>query len=301
MFQYVKTALNRQPMPLKPMTPPHDPIRETLLPLGRDRSLVAIASQPQIHLGRPAVVLVNAGVIHRVGPHRLHVRLARRLATAGQLAIRMDLSGIGDSGPLPEQLGFRASSVADISTAADHLTTGASTASIIVFGICSGADNALAAAEADPRIVGLVLVDPPCYATSGSRRRALRARLRDPRAWRGLPARLLGRWRKRPAADAHAQSQAANAGRQPPAQDVYGRQLQALVDRGVRILSVYTSAQGMRYNHRDQFFEWFPALRDRLDVHYLADANHTLTELSKQAAFIDLVVDWCDRRFAATP
>lgn len=283
------------------MTPRHDPIRETLLPLGRDRTLVAIASQPPTaDVARPAVVLVNAGVIHRVGPHRLHVRLARRLAEAGHLAIRMDLSGIGDSDPLPERLSFRASSVADIRTAADHLTTGASAASIIVFGICSGADNALAAAEADPRIVGLVLVDPPCYATPGSRRRALRRRLRDPQAWRALPARLLGRLRRSPPAEAHTGSRDANAGRQPPAEAAYGRQLEALVDRGVRILSVYTSAQGTRYNHPDQVFEWFPALRGRLDVHYLADANHTLTELSKQAAFIDLVADWCGRRFPAT-
>ena len=283
------------------MTTQHAPIHETLLPLGRDRILVAIASQSHAGFARPAVVLVNAGVIHRVGPHRLHVRLARRLAEAGHLAVRMDLSGIGDSDPLPERLSFRASSVADIRTAADHLTTAASTAAIIVFGICSGADNALAAAEADPRIVGLVLVDPPCYATPGSRNRALRARLRDPQAWRGLPGRLLGRWRERPPTDGSADAQAANAGRLPPPQEVYGRQLETLVERGVRILSVYTAAQGARYNHPEQLFEWFPTLRGRLDVHYFADANHTLTELSKQAAFIDLVADWCERRFPATP
>ena len=283
------------------MTTQHAPIHETLLPIGRDRTLVAIASQPRTGFARPAVVLVNAGVIHRVGPHRLHVRLARRLAEAGHLAVRMDLSGIGDSDPLPERLSFRASSVADIRTAADHLTTAASTAAIIVFGICSGADNALAAAEADPRIVGLVLVDPPCYATPGSRNRALRARLRDPQAWRGLPGRLLGRWRERPPTDGSADAQAANAGRLPPPQEVYGRQLETLVERGVRILSVYTAAQGARYNHPEQLFEWFPTLRGRLDVHYFADANHTLTELSKQAAFIDLVADWCARRFPATP
>ena len=64
---------------------------------------------------------------------------------------------------------------------------------------------------------------------------------------------------------------------------------------------MYTAAQGARYNHPEQLFEWFPTLRGRLDVHYFADANHTLTELSKQAAFIDLVADWCARRFPATP
>ncbi|MEQ1513544.1 MAG: alpha/beta fold hydrolase [Lysobacteraceae bacterium] len=271
-------------------------IPEHVVRLGEHRTLLAIASAPPLPRGAPAVLLVNAGVIHRIGPHRLHVRLARRLAQAGHAVLRMDLSGIGDSGALPDQLGFRASSVADIRTAIDHLSAGDPAAAAIVFGICSGADNALAAAEADPRIVGLVLVDPPCYATTRARLRTLRSRLRDPAAWAALPAKLFNRVRTRlspPAKTANAPS----SGREPPPLDEYRRQLTALVARDVRILSIYSSAQGVRYNHTGQLYEWFPELRGRLDNVYYPGANHTFTEVAQQAVLISTVMDWCRRRF----
>jgi alpha-beta hydrolase superfamily lysophospholipase len=249
--------------------------------------------------GVPAVLLVNAGVIHRIGPHRLHVRLARRLAQAGHFALRMDLSGIGDSGALPDRLSFRASSVADIRTAIDHLAVESPAAPVIVFGICSGADNALAAAEADPRIVGLVLIDPPCYASTRARLRSLRSRLRSPAAWATLPAKLSRRLRARLSPPAEA-AQASSGSRQPPPLEDYRRQLAGLVARDVRILSVYSSAQGVRYNHADQLFEWFPELRGKLDSLYYPDANHTFTEIAQQAALICAVMDWCRLRFPPT-
>jgi Serine aminopeptidase, S33 len=285
------------------MSSSHALPRERVAPLGQTpaaepRPLVAIVSEPQSPRPLPAVLLVNAGVIHRVGPHRLHVRLARRLAEAGHLALRMDLSGIGDSGPVPERLDFRTSAVADIRSAADHLTAGEAADSVIVFGVCSGADNALAAAAVEPRIRGLVLVDPPAYATPQARRRALGARVRDPQAWTALPGRVLGRLRRGVESDAldEADTGAAQGGRRPPPQAEYGRQLRALADRGVRVLAVYTAAQGVRYNHANQLFEAFPDLRGRIDVRYFADANHTFTELSQQAALIDAVVAWCAAR-----
>ncbi len=245
------------------------------------------------------MLLVNAGVIHRVGPHRLHVRLARRLAEAGYLALRMDLSGIGDSDAVPDQLTFRVSSVADIRAAIDALAVNNPAVGVIVFGVCSGADNALAAAQADPRIVGLVLIDSHSYATRRSRLRALRVQLRRPGAWAALPARVFSRLRTTPAADAAASS-AETSGRQPPAVQDYRRQLVGLVSRNVRILSIYSSAQGARHNHPDQLFELFPELRGKLDSHYYPKANHTFTELSQQTALMSVVMQWCQHVFPAS-
>lgn len=47
----------------------------------------------------PAVLLFNVGLNHRVGPGRLNVDLARRLAHSGYATLRFDLSGLGDSEP----------------------------------------------------------------------------------------------------------------------------------------------------------------------------------------------------------
>lgn len=274
-------------------------IREQVLQLGVDRILVAIASELLEPRNAPVVLLVNAGVIHRIGPHRLHVRLARRLAEAGYYALRMDLSGIGDSSGVPDQLTFRASSVADIRIAVDHARANDPAASVIVFGICSGADNALAAAEADSRIAGLVLIDPPCYVTTQARLRSLRSRLRSPGAWLALPAKVLARLRSRlsPPRDA---APAASGGRQPPPIEDYRRQLSGLVARDVRILSIYTSALGVRNNHADQLYESFPELRGKLESVYCPDANHTFTDIAQQTILISLVLAWCRRRFEAS-
>lgn len=56
--------------------------------LGDEGHLVAVATQPANAADVPGVILLNAGVLHRVGPHRLHVHLARRLAAAGHPADR---------------------------------------------------------------------------------------------------------------------------------------------------------------------------------------------------------------------
>lgn len=277
------------------MSSPQAPARERVVALRPDRPLVAIATDPQTPTSRPPVLIVNAGVIHRIGPHRLHVRLARRLAEIGHAALRLDLSGIGDSGPIPDRLDFRASAVVDIRDAVDNLTRDTPDPKAVIFGVCSGADNALAAAAEDPRIVGLVLVDPPAYVTPQARRRHLRGQLRSARFWADLPAKLARRLRRRHAAG---NDEASEGRRAPPPQAVYGQLLRDLTARGVRILSIYTAAQGVRFNHPDQLFEAFPALRGQVDVLWSPAANHTFTALDQQHALVEAVADWCRSRFS---
>src|SRR5690606_33422878 len=94
--------------------------REVAQDLGPDRDLVAIRTAPETGRAAIGVVLLNAGVVHRVGPHRLNVSLARRLAGVGLTSWRVDLSGIGDSRPIPGRLTFRESAVQDIRLTMDQ-------------------------------------------------------------------------------------------------------------------------------------------------------------------------------------
>ena len=270
--------------------------RERVACFGEEGNLVGIVAEPSTPKQLPKILILNAGVLHRVGPHRLHVRLARRLAELGHVATRLDLSGIGDSRALPSQMTFRQSSVADIRTALDGLAEDKPDMGFILFGICSGADNALAASEVDPRIVGLVLVDPPAYASRRSRFRQLSDQ--GGSVWLKLPVRgvewlfrRLGLGRKRSSGDAA--SQAATGGREMPPIEAYRRQLNLLVDRGVRILAVYSGALGARYNGPDQLFEHFPELRGKMECAFFPTANHTFTELSAQSELESRVVRWC--------
>ena len=55
-----------------------------------ERLLGIVTPAPQPLAGAPVCLLFNAGVVHRIGPHRLNVKLARALAARGFTALRMD-------------------------------------------------------------------------------------------------------------------------------------------------------------------------------------------------------------------
>ena len=90
---------------------------------------------------------------------------------------------------------------------------------------------------------------------------------------------------------------APSEGRELPPVATYGARLTSLADRGVRIFAVFSGIHGARYNHADQLFELFPALRGRIDVRYFPAANHTFTELDAQRELIDVVTGWTTKRF----
>jgi hypothetical protein len=226
--------------------------------------------------------------------------LARRLAERGVASLRLDLSGIGDSRPVPGSLSFRASAVADTRTALDWLVAESGARRFILFGLCSGADNALAAAAVDERVVGIVLVDPPAYATPQARARRLLARVQQLGGVRAIAAwgaaavgRRVGR---RLSSSVREPAVEVTGGREvPPAAD-YRAQLTALLARGVAIFSIYSGALGDRYNHADQLFELYPELRGRVACRYFAGANHMFTELAAQRALVAAIVDWIGGR-----
>ena len=72
-------------------------MNESAIEFGPGQEISAILTEPEHRVSDVAVVIVNAGLVHRVGPFRLHVILARELARSGFLAVRMDVSGLGYS------------------------------------------------------------------------------------------------------------------------------------------------------------------------------------------------------------
>jgi pimeloyl-ACP methyl ester carboxylesterase len=280
------------------MIPASQSYSEHVQCLGDDQDLVAVLTDPAGPAADTGILFLNAGVLHRIGPHRLHVTLARQLARLGLTGLRLDLSGIGESRPIPGTLGFRESSVADIRTAMDHLAKERELRHFILFGLCSGADNALATAAVDERVVAAVLVDAPAYATAASVRRHRLGRI--PR-WQGLsrlPAMAqsllqLGARMVRarlPWRSLHAHE--GESARRPPPQPEFAALMQSLLDRGTRLLLVYSGVLGPRYNAPEQFFESFPGFRGRLEVAFYPDANHVFTEIAQRRQLTMRVLDW---------
>lgn len=265
--------------------------------------IISEASQPPA--GRPACILLNAGVVHRVGPNRLYVRLARELAVAGHHVLRFDLSGRGDSDVRSDGLPFLESSVAEVRDAMDYLAATRGACTFILLGICSGAGNAFQAALADPRVVGAVMVDVHAYPTLGFYLRHYARRLGSPESWRNTLSgeNDLGRkfrWvlGRRPRPLGHERSAPVEPGsREPdgliPPKEETARALETIIDRGVRLLLIF-SGTWRAFNYRNQFRDAFPALyhRGASQVEYFPDADHTFSHLYNQQRLMETVTAW---------
>lgn len=274
------------------------PSDEQILRFGQEDSTLGIVTPGDSGDRKAGIVFLNAGVLHRIGPHRLHVDLARRFAARGFDCLRLDLSGIGDSPPAGGS-SFRESAVADTRAAMDALGEARQVRRFILFGLCSGADNAVATALADDRVAGLVLLDPHSYPTRRSLARRAAARVLELES----PARALG-WAARVALRtarrrvmARATADAGNGldqGRERPAAHVFGGWLATLADRDVKVLAIYSGGLGASYNHPDQVFEVFPELRGRIERRYFPHANHMFTELAVRQHMMTDVSDWIE-------
>jgi dienelactone hydrolase len=277
-------------------------IREEAVVFGPEENLVGVLTRPaEPGAALPAVICLNAGVIHRVGPHRMHVLLGRRLAARGFHAFRLDLSGIGDSRALSGTTAFRERAVADARAAMDMLAERVGAQRFVLFGLCSGADNGVAAALADERVVGLVLLDPYTYVTRRAQARKLLARVRKLGAVRPVLTwaahKAAERLRTRLRSLSGPEDLPEPTGRDVLPAEVFGGVLETLLGRGVGILAIYSGALEARYNHPDQLFEVFPRLRGRVDRIFFSEANHMFTERAALAELLRTVGEWLERRF----
>ena len=137
-------------------------IREQAALFGARKSLVGIVTHDpaQARTNLPAIVILNAGIIHRVGPNRMFVGVARTLAANGHLVVRFDLSGIGDSEPRDDGLAPLEAALADIHEVINSLEATRQVRRVILVGLCSGADQSIIYGGRDSRIAGVVLIDP---------------------------------------------------------------------------------------------------------------------------------------------
>jgi pimeloyl-ACP methyl ester carboxylesterase len=142
---------------------PTSALTEEVLLFGQDEAnLVGIITDPpedRRDPNLPAVILLNPGLIHRVGPHRLYVKLARALAEQGHVVLRFDLSGIGESRPRAEIVAGGYDAVLDTFDAMSWLHWVRGAKGFILMGHCSGGWHSLLAAHEAPTVYGVVAMD----------------------------------------------------------------------------------------------------------------------------------------------
>lgn len=272
---------------------------EQALLLGNRNALVGIIARPSSPPPNelPAVVILNTGIVHRVGHHRMYVSLSRMLAGAGHVVLRFDLSGIGDSEQRNDKLSTIDSSLADIKEALDFLAATQQASRFVLIGLCSGADHAVLYGPTDPRVIGLVLMDPSIPPTTRYYVHYILQRLTSLRNWssvaagrsgllRMLTSQLAYRLRPRRLTSALTLETLKFS---PHLEQCYENS----VANGIRILAAFTSISP-RQTYRSQILDAFPraAFKDRLQLEYFTHSDHLFSDQNDRSRLDQLVLDW---------
>ena len=143
-------------------------VEERPLLFGPADRLFGILSRPtrQADVTRPAVILLCGGATHRISANRMYVTLARRLATNGTPALRLDIAGIGDSLPhdgYPANKPYTDRLADDVSAAMNAMEEQTGAQRFILFGLCSGAYAAMHTGRQSDRVAGLILANQLVY------------------------------------------------------------------------------------------------------------------------------------------
>jgi len=241
--------------------------------------------------GDIGVVILNAGLLHNVGPFRLHVDIAAAVAELGVPVTRIDQSGKGESASRPVSTSLE-SKLADFDDVTAWIEEDGSRRVILV-GLCSGADDALLIARHRSNIAGIVMIDgfaPPTAKSRrmkrsqryGSIRRAVGSMLRPIRDY--LAKRRLGpddididirAWTD----DADMTAGIAKA-----------------IDSGTRFLAIFTPGQDY-YLYDGQLRDGLSGLNhpDRLDEVYFDDTDHTFSRSAHRDRVVTCIRDWVRR------
>jgi dienelactone hydrolase len=123
-----------------------------------DGTVFGIWTEPEgiVRLGATVITLHGWGG-YRIGPHRMQVKLCRRLAEAGIASLRFDFRGRGDS--TGEQSSATLDTmIEDATSAIDFARLRAPQNDITLWGICSGGNVAIGAATLADDVRHLILL-----------------------------------------------------------------------------------------------------------------------------------------------
>lgn len=270
---------------------------ETPITFGPRSGLFGVLSLPST--GQPvecAYLMLNAGVVPHIGPHRMNVKIARALASAGEASFRFDLSGHGDSENAETSNGFLEQAAIDIQTAMDHLQQAHGIQKFAVIGICSGAVSAFEAAVKDPRVIAVLMFDGYWYPSRWS------TLARDWRRFRAIT------WSQAAAAFSRRMAQKFTRSEQEKSggifdskkaqfklpQAAFANSIQTLVMRRAAIFIVYGGSVIDRYSYAGQFRHVFgyEAPFDQVRCEFHPEIDHIFVSPVSQQAMIETVLRW---------
>lgn len=265
--------------------------------LGRAQHLIGVAGlpdKPQDDAG-VGVIVLNSGLVHRIGPFRLHVDLTRQLNVSGYPTLRVDLSTLGDSNGTQESLSRRQQVSADVADAITLLREQSGCVRFVLVGLCSGAGNAHIAACTEKAVAGVVFLDGYTYRTVGFLLRHYLPRAFRWASWRRLLLRRVHRQQVAPSA--------ADFGHKYPARAEVSAELRDMLERGLKLYFVYSGGVSEHFNHRHQFREYFGriAVHKHVTLSFFEEADHTYVLAVDRLKLVRSVDQWLQHNFPVKP
>ena len=251
-----------------------------------------------------AILVIVGGPQYRVGSHRQFVSSARSLAAAGHPVLRFDYRGMGDSDG--EYAGFE-HIAADIRAAVDAICAACNPRrGVVLLGLCDAASAALTYCCLDPRIAGLILMNPWVRSEQSQAavivKRYYLARLLQGGFWRKL---VSGGFDFRGSIVSLSQNLRRAAKRSPGAEA--GGFVGAMRSGFERFTGPVLLVQSGRDLTADEFralcrrdLAWQEALsRPNVEVVDMADADHTFSGAPYLAQFNQGCSRWLARQFGS--
>lgn len=271
-------------------------MKEEIANIGDTDKLSGVVGVPDsIDPTKPTVVILNSGLMHRVGASRTSVYLSRALVKQGFLVLRFDLSGIGDSEARTVNLDPTDRIIQEVSTALDYLQHNYASERFVLYGLCSGAQNSFKAALVDNRIVGLAGVDNFGFLTKRYYLVHYLPKLFEFGHWKSFLTRNIknlfslsgGLFNNKP------MEVEEDPWPYPPKEFVengYGK----LVTRGLRFLYIYTGSWAKQYNYLNQFNDMYPSVKfgNSVELWFKPKMTHSMVEPESQKFMIETVTQW---------
>ncbi len=277
-----------------PIARDHDVVESGIIekPLDVDpqSGLFGILTCPQANLKNTGFIFLNSGLLHRVGPFRLYVDIARRIATSGFPSIRLDLAGKGDSDALPG-VSLADANVANLSAACRKLSEETGVQKFVIGGLCSGADDALQAGLEIDDLAGLFMFDGFAPKTIRYYIKRYGPKILSVQSWfKRLQTTTSGQ--EKPGGEIGGLR---NWGTRREMLDRYDR----LINRGTRILAIFSGWAGNDYVYPSQLITAIDNPQSAAlvsELHY-PDATHLFSLSMHRRQAIAGIADWAERSF----
>jgi len=243
---------------------------------------------------RTGVILLHGWSGCRLGPHRMFVTLARRLAAQGYACLRFDFSGRGESDGSPS-LSTIETMTRDTAAAIRSMREQHDIDRIVLLGICSGAKVAISAAQNDCDVQHLVLWSAEAMGnlrshTTRARRswaalQSYARKIMNPNTWRRL---LTGQVNVGMVGKAVAQSETPG--------DAERRRESEILDRfhtfSGEILFIYGSRDPDTDSAAHRYADFCRQSGIKSTFHEIPDANHSFYGLEWEEQVIGHTESW---------